>query len=169
MRRIAALAAVFSMVLISAPLYAATGTRAAFRVPPQTGSIKGTAQGSQGQTLASYTVRVRNADTGQLAGSTTSNTAGSFSFTGLSPANYVVEIVDQAGNIIGTSSAISLAAGAAVSVTVGATAAGVAAAAAAGGTAFFASTAGIVTAVAAAGAVTGIVVAVNKNNASPSR
>lgn len=170
MRRIAALAAVFSMVLTSAPLFAAPlGTRAAFRAQAQTGAINGTATGSQGQTLASYTVRVRNVDTGQLAGSTTSNTAGSFSFTGLSPANYVVEIVDQAGNIIGTSSSIALAAGAAVTVTVGATALAAAAVAAAGGTAFFASTAGIVTAVAAAGAVTGIVVAVNKNNASPSR
>lgn len=171
MRRIAALAAAFSMVLLSAPLYAAPigGTRAALRAQTQTGGINGTATGSQGQTLASYTIRVRNADTGQLAGSTTTGATGQFTFTGLDPANYVVEIVDQAGHIIGTSSMLSVAAGQTVSMTVGASMTAGAAAIAGGATGFWTSTAGILTIAAVGAGVTGIVVAVNKSNASPSR
>ena len=40
---------------------------------------------------------MRNANTGELTGSTTSNQAGQFSFAGLQPGNYVVEIVDAGG------------------------------------------------------------------------
>ena len=113
--------------------------------------------------------------TGQLAGSTTSNAAGSFTFTGLNPANYVVEVVNQAGTIVGSSSAVAVTAGATVTVTVSTTAAaaiagaGGAAAAAGGGAATAAgvSTAVIVTTVAAAaGVAAAIAVAVT---GSPSR
>lgn len=135
-----------------------------------TGSLSGTAQ-TGNQSLSGIKVQLRNVDTGQLAGSTTSASNGAFSFTGLTPGNFVVEIVDAAGNIIGTSASMSVAAGAVISgVTVAASAAGaLAGAAAAGGLgAFFTSTGGILTlAGVGAGVTAGVLAAAN--NASPSR
>lgn len=170
------LAAVVSMALTLqiVPLAAAPVSRAADgQAPPGTGVIQGTAQNAGGQTLPNFTVQLRNLQTGQLAGTTTSNVAGSFSFTGLNPANYVVEVVNQAGVVVGTSTSIAVTAGATITVTVSATAASAiagtaaAGAAAAGGAAAGISTAVIVTTVAAAAGIAGVVVAVN--NASPSR
>jgi hypothetical protein len=99
----------------------------------QGASVTGVAQGADKAPLRNYTVQVRNANTGQLAGTTTSNQAGQFSFASLQPGNYVVEIVDAAGKVVGLSPSISVAAGATVTVTVSATAAGAIAAAAGGG------------------------------------
>ncbi len=165
MRRLIAVVLCVALSLFTTPLVAAGASSR----QGQTGNLNGTAQNSQGQNLANYTVRVRNVATGQIAGSTTSGATGQFSFVGLDPGNYVVEIVDQAGNIIGASSAVTVAAGATVSVTVGATAAAAAAAVTAGGTAFLASTAGIITVAAAGAGVAGIVVAATKSNASASQ
>ena len=39
-------------------------------------------------------VQLRNVDTGQLAGYTTSGSNGSFSFSGMNQGNYVIEIVN---------------------------------------------------------------------------
>jgi hypothetical protein len=150
----------------------------AAQAPAATGTIQGTAQNSTGQVLSNYTVQLRNLQTGQLAGATTSNAAGSFSFGALNPANYVIEVVNQAGAIVGTSSAVLVTAGATVtiSVTTSAVAAiaasGAAAATAAAGSG--ATIAGVSTAVAittaAAGAgITGVVVAATQEEASPSR
>jgi hypothetical protein len=163
MRRVAASVLVFAMSLTSAPLFAAGPARAARQA--QTGTVTGTAQGSQGQTLPNYTVRIRNLGNGTLAGSTTSNAAGQFSFAGLTPGNYAIEVVNAAGEIVGTSASIAVVAGATIAVTVTAAAAAAIAAATGGGI----STAVIVTAVAAAAGIVGIVVAVNRSNASPSR
>lgn len=99
-----------------------------------TGSIQGTARDAQQQTLANHTVQIRNVQTGQLAGSGTTNAAGEFTFAGLQPGNYVVEIVNAAGQIIGTTAPIAVAAGTVAAVTVTASAAG--ALAAAGGAGF---------------------------------
>lgn len=155
MKRALALAVVITMAAPSIP----------FAAPRAQGNatIQGTARSAQGQNLPSYKVQLRSVDSGQLVGSTTSNSAGSFTFTGLNPGNYVVEIVNEAGTIVGTSAAISVAAGAAVSVTVTATAAAIAGAAAGG-----ISTALIVTTVAAGAGIAGAV-AIAKNNASPSK
>jgi hypothetical protein len=170
MRRIVAIALSSSLLLQVAPLMAAParhGTRAAGVQDPSTGAIQGIAQNSAGHTLPNYTVQLRNLQTGQLSGVTTSNSAGSFSFAGLSPANYVVEVVNQAGVIVGSSAAIPVAAGATASVAVSTTAAAIAGAAA-GGAAGGISTAVVVTTVAAAAGVAGVVV-IARRNASPSR
>ena len=157
------------LVLQAAPLIAAPAMRApragGTQAQAATGAINGTATSSTGQTLSNFTVQVRNLQTGQLMGTTTSNAAGSFSFAGLNPANYVIEVVNQAGAIVGSSSAISVAAGATVTVTVSATAAAAIAGAAAGAAAAAGSAAGIstlviVTTVAAAAGIAGVVVAV---------
>jgi hypothetical protein len=71
-----------------------------------------------------FRVQVRNANTGELAGSTPSNQAGQFSFGSLQPGNYVGEIVDGAGKVVGLSQSLTVAVGATVTVTVGAAAAG---------------------------------------------
>jgi hypothetical protein len=99
----------------------------------QQAAVTGVAQGADKAPLRNYTVQVRNANTGQLAGTTTSNQAGQFSFAALQPGNYVVEIVDAAGKVVGLSPSVSVAAGATVTVTVSATAAGAIAAATGGG------------------------------------
>ena len=168
MRRFAAFAVIVAMSLTGVSLVAADPARAPRAVrQAQTGGITGTAQSSQGQTLANYTVRIRNLANGNLAGSTTSGTAGEFSFAGLNPGSYAIEIVDSTGKVVGTSASIAVTAGGTVSITVTASAAAalLGGAAAGGGI----STALIVTTVAVAAGIVGIVVAVNKSNASPSR
>ena len=166
MRRTLALVLSCAMLLQAVPVYAAAAPgRAA--AGQGTGALNGTARSSQGQALGNYTVRLRSVQTGQLAGTTTSNAGGAFSFTGLNAGNYVVEIVNAAGEIVGTSAAISVAAGATVAVTVTATAA--AALAAGGGAGFFGSTLGIVTLAAAGVGIAAVVVAINRDTASPSR
>jgi len=170
MRRFLAIALSSTFMLQAAPLMAATamgGTRAAVQASVATGTINGIAQTSTGQILANYTVRARNLDTGQVAGTTMSNAAGSFTFAGLSPANYIIEVVNQTGSMVGSSASITVTAGATASVTVSATA--TAAGAAVGAAASHGiSTAVFVTTAAAAAGIAGVVVAV-KNNASPSR
>jgi hypothetical protein len=64
--------------------------------------------------MSNTVVQLRNLATGQLAGSTTSNVAGQFSFIGLNPGNYAVEVVNAAGQIVGTSASVAVSAGAAV-------------------------------------------------------
>lgn len=159
MHRVALVALVSLFVL-----HGTTRFAAAAQVQGATGALQGVAQSSTGEVFSNVTVQLRNVQTGQLAGSTTTNAAGSFSFTGLNPANYVVEIVNQAGTIIGTSSVVSVTAGAAVAATVTAAAVGVGAATAAG-----ISTAVIVATAAAWAGVVGTVVAANQGEASPSR
>src|SRR2546425_2984242 len=58
-----------------------------------TGTIAGTARGQGGQPLANSTAQLRNLATKQLVGTTTTNAQGAFSFTGLNPGQYMVEIV----------------------------------------------------------------------------
>ncbi len=128
-------------------------------------SLAGTAHNAAGETVPNITVQLRDLATGQLAGTTTSSATGSFEFTGLAAGNYSIEIVNAAGQIIGTSAAVPVVAGAAVTgVTV--TAAGAAAAAAASA-ATGVSSALIVTTAAAAAGVAAIVTVVP--DASPSQ
>lgn len=96
-----------------------------------------------GKPLPNIAVRLRNLENGQLVGNTAADATGQFSFSGLNPGNYVVEMVSADGTIIGTSVNIPLTTGvmAATNVAVGVSAAalgatsGVAAGAAIGGVA----------------------------------
>ncbi len=168
MRHIVAVFVSLALALQSAPIFAASankapGTTGAPRVGQVgTGTLRGTARSSAGQILANHKVQLRNVATGQLAGSTTSDAAGAFSFTGLSPANYVVEILDSAGRIAGTSAVTAVAAGATASIAV-------TAATAALTTAHGINTALLLTTIAAGAGITAIIVAKNKDEASPSR
>ncbi len=171
MRRIIAVTVAVAMSFTALPLFAAAR---AGRVAQQFGSLSGTARDQGGQTIARTTVQLRNLTTGELVSTTQSAADGAFSFAGLPAGNYAVEIVNAAGQIIGTSASITVAAGATVSgviVTASAaaalgTAAGAAAAGAAAAGGF--STAVVITTIAVAGGIAGAV-AIARNNASPSR
>jgi hypothetical protein len=171
MRRIPVIALVLAFLFSASPLFAAGAGRVA-QVPGAT--LSGTATSSTGQTIAQTTVRLRDLATGQLVSTTQSAANGAFSFAGLPAGNFVVEVVNAAGQIIGTSASITVAAGATITgVTVSATAAaalGTAAGAAAAGaaTAGGLSTAAVITSVALGAGVAGAV-AVATNHASPSR
>src|SRR5438093_9474733 len=79
MRGFVAVALSLTLTLVqAAPLMAAPAMRAARAGGGQpTGTLNGTAQSSTGQTLPNFKVQVRNLKTGELMGTTTSNTAGS--------------------------------------------------------------------------------------------
>lgn len=157
-----ALALVFAVVVSPAPLVLAQD---------QTGGVNGTAADPSKNPLANHTVRLRNVADGQIAGSTTSAANGTFSFTGITPGNYVIEIVNAAGNIVGTSSAVAVTAGTVATVTVTATAiaAAAAAAAGAGGLAGLLTGTSLIVVTAAGIAGVAIAVAATRDEASPSR
>ena len=123
MRKIVAIGLVFALASASVPLVGfAAGAR-------QDGRISGVARDASQNPLPNVTARLRNVDTGQLVAETRTSASGEYEFTGLDEANYVVEIVDDDGNIVGTSTTIALAAGAAATgVAIAASAAAVGAA-----------------------------------------
>ena len=134
MRRFISVVVVLVMVAAAVPAGAWAAVKSAKQAD---GTLTGVAVGADKAPLPGYTVRVRRVDDGSLAGSTTTNQAGEYTFTGLTPGNYVVEIVDPAGRIAGMSPSISVAAGATVSVNVGASAAGALASGGKGGFSLF--------------------------------
>ena len=163
-----ATAILLAMALMTAP----TSIFAAAQAPGP-GTINGRATDESGQPLPNMLAQLRNIATKQIVGATTTNAQGLFSFVGLNPGQYVVEITALNGAIVGTTVPITLAAGAmaATGVTVVVTAAGAIAggAAAAGGIgSFFTTTAGFITAVAIVGETTAAIIALN-DQASPSR
>ena len=142
------------------------------------GAIAGVAT-IDGKPISNVVIRLRNVDSGQLLGTSPATTAGDFSFTGLVPGNYIVEMVSANGTIIGTSAVIPLnpAVMVACNITVSASEAAVAAAggmgaapaigAAVGGTSGLSPTILAVLAVGATLGTTAIVAVAN--DASPSR
>jgi len=120
----------------------------------QAASVAGTATSSSGEILVNATVQLRDLATGTVSGTTRSSSTGDFSFAAVNPGNYVVEILNAAGQVVGTSASISVAAGEALTgVAVGVTAAAVRAAASVAGI----STIVAVTTAAAAAGIAGIV------------
>jgi hypothetical protein len=170
MKKLVASVLAFALTLTMSPINLIAAVR-------QTGQISGIAS-LEGKPIPNTTVRLRNVDSGQLVGNTTTNAAGEFSFTGLPEGNFVVETVSANGTILGTS-AVSLTAATMVvaNLTIGASAAAVAAAGGAGAVLGTAAAVGagaglgtgvLVAGVVAAGlGVTGVAVALN--DASPSQ
>ena len=138
---------------------------------PAQATISGSVATPSGQVLADATVQARNLLTGQVGGSTSVAAGGQFSIVGLNPGNYVLEVVDASGQIVGTSSFIAAAAGTAVVASVMATSGVLSAVSAATGLvatlgATAARSAGFA---AAAAGVAGVVVPPQVPVASPSR
>lgn len=183
MRRLIAITLSSTLILHAVPSMAAPALDDAVvgraqQTAATTGAINGTAVTSSGQTLPNYMVRVRNLKTNAVVDTTTSNAAGAFSSAGLPPGTYVVEVVNEAGAIVGTSAPVTVVAGvtatvsvAATALTAGAAGAGAAGAAAAGGAAAGAgiSTALVITAIAVAAGVAGVVVVAQGDDPSPVR
>jgi Carboxypeptidase regulatory-like domain len=179
MKKLIASTLVLALAIAAAPI----NLIAAGKLAQNTGQIAGNAV-IEGKPMGNVTVRLRNVDTGQLVGNTTTNAQGAFSFSGLPPGNFVVETVAANGTILGTSATISLVAGAMIAgaVTVSTTAAAAAAAgigagaagAAGGATAGGAAAAGaglsttaiVITAAAVTLGAVGIVVATNDSSPS---
>ena len=165
MRRLTSVFVVCVMVLASLPT---TAMAAAAR--PQGGILSGIARGADNAPLPRYTVRVRHAEDGKLAGSTVTNQAGEFMFAKLAPGDYIVEIADASGKIVGMSPAINVPAGAAMSVTVNSTAAGALSAAGKGGFSLFGlGKLASVAVIGAGGALAVAGVVATRDDASPSR
>jgi hypothetical protein len=173
MKRALAVAISVAMMFSAWPVSAAGPVaRRSAGLASTTGTITGTATSSTGQTLSNFAVHVRNLQTGALAGSTTSNGVGRFSFAGLNPGRYVVEVASQSGPIVGSSSPLDLTAGATVTLTVNTAAATGAAfggsVAQAGGGGGGPSKAVIITTIAAAaGIAAAIAIAANGNGSAP--
>jgi hypothetical protein len=166
MKRTLVLALIVALVSLGVPT-------SSFAGPRLSSSVAGVAKDSAGRPLANTTVRLRNVLTGQLAGTTRTSIAGSFTFENLASGNYVIETVNAAGRVMAASASVDVAPGAAitgVAVTAPAEAGAQGGAAAAGGGSFFTSTTGIILLAAiGAGVVTGIVLATGDDDTSPKK
>ena len=157
MRRIVVLVLALTFALQSA-------STLAFAAAAQgTATLAGTARSSNGQPIQNCTVQLRDVLTGQLVGTTKCDRAGAFVFTNLNPGNYVVEVVNSEGDVIGASAVSTVAPAATVAISV------TAATAAAATTGSGISTALIVTTLAAAAGVAAVVVVANRGQASPAQ
>jgi len=79
--------------------------------PADSASLSGTASDSTGRALSNTGVQLRNVSTGQLAGSTTTNGVGQFTFLSLPAGSYLAEVINAAGQIVATSGAVDVSAG----------------------------------------------------------
>ena len=164
---------VVAALLCSSPMgVVAAASRQQANRTADTGTLVGQARDARGQALASTKVRMRDMRTGAVAAETLSDEAGTFTLT-VAPGNYVVELVDSLGHVIGLSPTIAIGAGATATVTVSATAAGiVTATGSSGGLSLFglgpAASMAVITAAGLA-SVTGVVAARHRHHPSPSR
>ena len=120
--------------------------------------------------LPNQKVRLRNATTGKLIAQTVSDASGAFAFSDVVAAEYLLEMVNAAGYIIGVSSVLPVTAGANLFVPLLANASGAVMAAAGGAFSLFGlgkATSSAVLAAAGALATAGVVVA--RRDASVSR
>ena len=153
---------------LAASLTASTQSQAVTGLNAGQAQISGRVITPNGNPLAGATVRARNLIDGQIGGSTSTASSGQFAIN-INPGSYLVEVVDDGGQIIGTSPFIAATAGTAITgatVTVSAGAVTT--------TAGLASTLGTTVArsltyAAAAAGVAGVVSPANAVTASPSR
>jgi hypothetical protein len=115
-REVAAMRRFIAIVLASLLVFASvSGTSAA---GTSTGTITGIARSTGGRPLNSHSVRVRSVRTGDVVATATTSGAGGFDVRNLDPGSYVVEIVDGAGRIVGTSAISTVGDGRKASMTV---------------------------------------------------
>jgi hypothetical protein len=170
MHGVLAIALSSTLVLQAAPLLAAPAASAAraagSQTPAATGTIDATARSAAGQALAHSRVQVRDLQTGKLAATGTSDAEGAFSFAGLPPGSYVVEVVGQTGEIAGSHAAMPLVPGGTIKTQVSVTTAAATAGAASAG---INTTAGMVKGAAIAAGIAITAVPEGRPNPSPSR
>jgi hypothetical protein len=139
---------------------------AAAQPPAKPASVSGSTANAAGAPLANTVVRLRAADNGSIAASTTSNGAGQFAFSVSEPGDYIIEVVNAKGEIIGSSPVMNVTAGATIS---GITVRSAATIPAKTSKTFFSSSTGLITAAATAAGLVGVTVAATRGSASPSK
>jgi hypothetical protein len=112
MSRTIVVAAAAALLSVSAPVFAQApvatvtpkllpGTR-----PNTLASIKGNAVSQSNSSLSDTVVRLRDARYGRIVSKVTTNKQGLFSFEGVDPGNYVVEVMNPAQNAVMASSPV---------------------------------------------------------------
>jgi hypothetical protein len=162
MRRLFATVMICCLALPMSTIVAAASPAA-----QSTGSLAGQATDAGGQNLSNAIVRLRNLADGQITATTVTNAAGEFSFGSLPAGNYVVEVLNGAGGIAGSSAAMAVAEGAAIAGVGVSVPAGTVLMA--GGGSFFTSTLGLISIATAGALVTAITVPAGQSTASPAR
>jgi len=119
------LSTVFALLLAAASVSAQTpAAAAASKLLPGTrsgvlSSIQGNAVNAQNGALPDTLVRLRDARSGRILESVTTDKQGMFSFRGIDPGNYVVEVMTPAKNaVLASSTVLDVGTGEAVSALV---------------------------------------------------
>src|SRR6478735_2808304 len=92
----------------SAPLVLAVvvsitlGTSPALTAASQTVTVNGTAKKEAKRPYTNYVVRARQVDTGQIAASAPLDGTANFVFTDMTPASYLMELVNGQGKVVCT-------------------------------------------------------------------
>lgn len=156
MHRSVVAALVLSLAVPASQAAAAAGT-------DPVGTVSGTVHVASGRNAAHASVRLRDLTTGEVTATATADDSGAFTFVGVAPGTYTVELLDAAGAVVSSSGAVAVSTGAVTGVAVSGPAAAAATAS------FFASPVGLLSVAAAGAAVAGVTVAANRPTASPSR
>jgi hypothetical protein len=122
MRKLASIALIAALATAGAP----SGAFAASQAAGQSSAVAGTVRGTNMRAIPNANVQIRNVDTGEIADRAKTDDAGAFAFAGLAAGNYVVEVVDAGGKVLGIGSPFALAAGTTASAPVIAAAGGTA-------------------------------------------
>jgi hypothetical protein len=80
----------------------ALGTSPILTAAAQTVTVTGTAKKEAKRPYTSYIVRARQVDTGQIAASVPLDGSAGFAFTGMTPASYLMELVNGQGKVVCT-------------------------------------------------------------------
>ena len=138
--------------------------------PQDVPGLKGRAFSSNLQALPDARVQVRDLKTAQVVNTTTTNANGEFAFENLKPGDYVVELSDASGNVLGMSPPVTFGAVRSVAISVVSTSHGaVAAGTSAGFSLFGLGPVSSVAVLGAAGAAAVTAVVATRQDASPSR
>jgi len=166
MRKFASIAVIVALAMAGVPSAALAASQGA----AQSAAVAGTVRRANARVVPDANVQIRNVENGDVAGRTTTDDAGTFAFAGLAPGNYVVEVVDAAGKVLGVGTPFSLTAGGTASASIILAGSGTTAAASSGGFSLFGlgpvSTLAVLGAASAA-AVTAVVA--TRPDASPSK
>jgi len=139
---------------------------------PAGSTVSGSALRTDFKPLPAATVRLRQFDTnGSVVGSVTTGPSGEFAFSGVRPGNYLIELMDFSGKLVGMAPPFVVAGEGPVAVSVMASGLGVSAASAAGGgfSLFGLGPTASLAVLGAAGAAAVTAVVATKSDASPSR
>jgi hypothetical protein len=80
----------------------ALGSSPAWAAASQTVTVTGTAKKEAKRPYTNYLVRARQVDTGQIAASVPLDGSANFEMTGMTPASYLMELVNSQGKVVCT-------------------------------------------------------------------